>query len=59
MSKDVMWNMLQRASQCRRLAAITHDQRIAEMLLKWASEIEADIDRLNEPGEFEAKPTLD
>ena len=47
MSDDVLWNMRQRASQCRRLAALTHDQKMTENLLKWAAEIEADIERLS------------
>jgi hypothetical protein len=41
--------MRERASQCRRLAAITHDQRMVGQLLKWAAEIEADIERLSNP----------
>jgi hypothetical protein len=39
-------NMQQRADQCRRLAAITHDERMSYQLLDWAAEIEADIERL-------------
>lgn len=52
MGDDVLWNMRQRASQCRRLAALTHDETMTKNLLKWAAEIEADIERLSTKKNF-------
>ena len=46
----VIENMRGRAAQCRRLANAILDRRAAEVLLKMATEIEADIKRL-ETGE--------
>lgn len=46
MSDDPMENMRHRAAECRRLAAITHDDRMKYQLLDWAAEIEVDIQRL-------------
>jgi hypothetical protein len=43
---DPLKNMKDRASQCRRLAELTHDRMMADQLRKWAQEIEADIGRL-------------
>ena len=41
----ILNNMRDRADQCRRIAAITHDHRRAVQLLEWADEIQRDIDR--------------
>ena len=46
MSDDPLENMRDRAAQCRRLAAITHDEKMSYQLLDWAAEIEADISKL-------------
>jgi hypothetical protein len=43
---DPLQNMRERASQCRRLSSLTHDQAMAQQLRQWAEEIERDIDRL-------------
>jgi hypothetical protein len=40
--------MRERAAQCRKLAAITHDERMVWQLKEWANAIEADIERLEE-----------
>ena len=42
----VIENMRGRAAQCRRLANAILDRRAADVLLKMAEEIEADIKRL-------------
>jgi hypothetical protein len=47
MVNDPLWDLRQRASQCRRLAALTHDEKMAKELLKWADELEADMKRLS------------
>jgi hypothetical protein len=49
MVNDPLWDLRQRASQCRRLAALTHDEKMAKELLKWADELEADMERLSTP----------
>lgn len=46
MGDDPLENMRERASQCRRLSSLTHDQAMAQQLRVWAEEIEADIARL-------------
>lgn len=46
MGTDPIANMRGRVEQCRRLAASILDDRAAVALLKMASEIEADIARL-------------
>ena len=43
---DPLENMKERASQCRRLSNLTHDQAMAQQLRAWAEEIEVDIARL-------------
>jgi hypothetical protein len=43
---DPLINMRERADQCRRLAALTHDDNMAKQLRQWADEIDADIQRL-------------
>ena len=43
---DPIENMRARVTQCRRLAATIMDDRATEALLKMASDIEADIIRL-------------
>jgi hypothetical protein len=43
---QVIANMRARAEQCRRLAAALTDRRSADMLLKMAEDVEADIARL-------------
>ena len=43
---DPLENMKERASQCRRLSSLTHDQAMAQQLRAWAEEIEVDIARL-------------
>ena len=43
---DPLQNMKERASQCRRLSSLTHDQAMAQQLRAWAEEIEVDIARL-------------
>jgi hypothetical protein len=44
--EDPIDNMRTRAEQCRRLADITHDERMRWQLIDWANEIDADIERL-------------
>lgn len=44
--EDVLTNMRGRAHQLRRIAEMTHDPRITELVLNMAREIEADIRRL-------------
>ena len=46
MGDDPLENMRERASQCRRLSSLTHDQAMAQQLRAWAEEIEVDIARL-------------
>lgn len=46
MTDDPLMNMRGRAEQCRRLAGITHDEKMKWQLLEWANQIEADIERL-------------
>lgn len=46
MGDDPLENMKERASQCRRLSSLTHDQAMAQQLRAWAEEIEVDIARL-------------
>lgn len=46
MGDDPLENMRERASQCRRLSSLTHDQAMAQQLRAWAEEIEIDIARL-------------
>lgn len=41
-------NMRGRAEQCRRLAGALTDRRAADVLIKMAEEVEADIRRLEE-----------
>jgi len=43
---DPLENMRARSAQCRRLAAITHDEKMKWQLIEWANEIDADIVRL-------------
>jgi len=43
---DPLENMRQRSAQCRRLAQITHDERMKWQLIEWANAIESDIARL-------------
>ena len=45
---QVIDNMRARAEQCRRLAQALTDRRAADVLLKMAEEVEADIARLEE-----------
>ncbi|MFL6744318.1 MAG: hypothetical protein ACJ8E3_10260 [Sphingomicrobium sp.] len=45
---QVIANMRARAHQCRRLAQALTDRRAAEVLLKMADEVEADIAKLEE-----------
>lgn len=47
MAIDPLDNMKRRAEQCRRMAQITHDEKMRWQLLDWANEIEADIVRLS------------
>ena len=46
MGDDPIENMRGRVQQCRRLAGSINDQVTAEILLKMAEDIEADIRRL-------------
>lgn len=46
MGEDPLENMRSRAAQCRRLADLTHDRAMADQLRQWATDIEADIARL-------------
>ena len=46
MSDDPVQNMWERASQCRRLASTTHDEKMHWQLLEWANEIEKDVERI-------------
>lgn len=48
MDEALINNMRARVAQCRRLAAFTTDQRVAEILLKMAEEGEADLKRLED-----------
>jgi hypothetical protein len=48
MEDDPLANMQARANQCRRLADFIHDRSMAEQLLQWAEDIEADIRRLQD-----------
>jgi hypothetical protein len=41
-------NMKARVAQCRRVAAMTHNSEIIEIMLRMAAEGEADIKRLEE-----------
>jgi hypothetical protein len=43
---EALANMTRRAEQCRRLADITHDEKMHWQLTEWANEIDADIERL-------------
>ena len=45
---DPVERMRERAVQCRKLAAMTHDERMVWQLREWANEIDADIERLKE-----------
>ena len=46
MGNDPLDNMQARADQCRRLAGITHDEKMKWQLLNWANEIESDLAQL-------------
>ena len=46
MTVDPLENMRERAAQCRRLADVTHDEKMKWQLIEWVHEIEADIARL-------------
>ena len=50
-SDDPIRNMRARVAQCRRLASSIMDDRATEVLLKMATDIEADIIRLKAQGE--------
>lgn len=43
---DPLANMQQRAEQCRRLAAESHDEKMRWQLLDWANQIDADVEEL-------------
>jgi hypothetical protein len=45
-SSEIIANMRARAEQCRRLAAALTDRAAANLVLKMAEEVEADIARL-------------
>jgi hypothetical protein len=45
-SSQIIANMRARAEQCRRLAAALTDRRAADMLIKMAEEVEAELARL-------------
>ena len=48
-NSQVIANMRARAEQCRRLAAALTDKPAADVLLKMAAEVDADIARLESP----------
>ena len=51
MSEQIVRQMRERARQLRRVAELAHDRRIIEELLKMASAVEVDADKLaQEPG---------
>ena len=45
-ASDPLQNMKARAEQCRRLAGVTHDEKMRWQLLDWANQIDADLERL-------------
>ena len=57
MASDPLENMKNRASQCRRLAEVSHDERMRWQLLDWANDIEADIRRLAAERERTSTPS--
>ena len=48
MSKQLIANLERRLDRMRRLAAISHDPRVVELVLQTAQEIEADLAVLRE-----------
>jgi hypothetical protein len=46
MTEPIISRMRERVGRLRRMATMAHDRKMIEMLLRTASEIEADADRL-------------
>lgn len=48
MDHKVIRNMRARSEQCRRLAGLTHDEKMKWQVLEWANDIDADIRKLQQ-----------